>query len=116
MKLKHKAIFYKGSNGAEPAKEYLMGLAQKPKEKMYKRIALLEEKGTMMPLKYCKNLKGHNGIWEIKVQFSTNQYRILFFYSGRTIILLHGFTKKTYETPISDIKTAKKYMKDFKER
>ena len=35
---------------------------------------------------------------------------------GRTIVLTHGFTKKTQKTPPSEIKRAKQYRKLYIER
>ena len=37
--------------------------------------------------------------------------RILFVFSGRDIILMHGFAKKTDETPLRELKQAKIIMR-----
>jgi phage-related protein len=75
-------------------------------------ISLLEEKGTEMPYKYCKKL-AHSELWELKVNYRTNTYRIFFFYHGRDIILLHAFSKKTDATPKGELKLAEKRMKEL---
>ena len=33
---------------------------------------------------------------------------------GNTFVLLHGFIKKTKDTPIGDLEIAKKYMDDYR--
>jgi phage-related protein len=39
-----------------------------------------------------------------------------FFFTGRHIVLLHGFQKKTEKTPRSEIDTALQRMNDFVKR
>ncbi len=69
-----------------------------------------------MPSGYCKKLKGHPGLLELIYKYRKNAYRIFYFFSGTTIILLHGFLKKTEKTPIREIELAKKRMVEWKER
>ena len=38
---------------------------------------------------------------------------IYFVYTGKTLILLHGFTKKTQRTPAKEIRIAETRMKDY---
>ena len=58
-----------------------------------------------------------DGIFEIRCKVGNNISRVLyFFYFEGKIVLTNGFTKKTQKTPIEEIKLAKKYRADFKER
>ncbi len=53
-------------------------------------------------------------LYEIRVQQSTNIYRIFYFaYTGQRFILLHGFQKKTQKTPNKEIELAEKRRKEF---
>ena len=53
-------------------------------------------------------------MYEIRVDKSTNIYRIFYFvYTGRRFILLHGFQKKTQKTPKREIEIAEKRRKEF---
>jgi phage-related protein len=46
-------------------------------------------------------------IWEIRVIFSGNIFRFLgFLHRNKFVVLVHGFQKKTQETPQRDIITA----------
>ena len=42
--------------------------------------------------------------------------RVLFTVTGDTMVLLHGFMKKSQKTPAIDLKTAKQRMAGLKER
>lgn len=58
-----------------------------------------------------------DGIFEIRCKVGNNISRVLyFFYFEGKIILTNGFAKKTQKTPTEEIKLAKKYRADFKER
>lgn len=112
--LKFQAEFFKEKE-RYPVKDFLGNLPNKAKVKVTQFISLLEEKGTEMPYKYCKKLT-HSELWELKIDYRTNTYRIFFFYQGRNIILLHGISKKTNETPKGDIELAEKRMKAWLNR
>lgn len=98
--------------GSRPIEEFLINLPKKDRAKVLQLIALLEEKGTQMPYSYCKKLS-HSALWELKIKYRTNAYRILFFYHCKTIVLLHGFSKKTDETPSADLRLAEKRMEKW---
>ena len=56
--------------------------------------------------KFFKHLD--DGIYEIRVEYKSNIYRIFsFFDDGKLVILLHGFQKKTQKTPRKEIERAK---------
>ena len=58
-----------------------------------------------------------DGMFEIRCKVGNNISRVLyFFYFEGKIILTNGFVKKTQKTPTEEIKLAKKYRADFKER
>lgn len=46
-------------------------------------------------------------LWELREESSTNIYRLLYvFASGRRIVFLHGFQKRTQKTPRREIEAA----------
>jgi phage-related protein len=112
--LRFQAEFYE-EKGRYPVSDFLESLPMKAKAKAAQFISLLEEKGTGMPYKYCKKLT-HSELWELKVNYRTNTYRIFFFYHGRDIILLHGISKKTDETPKGDLELSEKRMREWLKR
>jgi phage-related protein len=109
----YKVVFYE-EHGVCPVMEFLRSLpSKKVKEKVNARILLLGEKGFRMPFEYNKNLKGYP-LWELKIPYGTNTYRVLYFFHGSLVVLLHGFAKKTDETPKSHIDLALRRMERWK--
>ena len=101
----------------EPYKNYFWDfynpLQQKVKDKVdyvLQIIISVERVST----KFFKHLD--DGIYEIRVEYKSNIYRIFsFFDDGKLIILLHGFQKKTQKTPRKEIERAKTLRKEYDE-
>jgi phage-related protein len=67
-----------------------------------------------IPKKFFQHLEGTDGIFEIRVEFESNIYRILcFFDEGHLVVLINSFQKKTQKTPRADIELAKKLKKQY---
>ena len=112
---KFEVIFYEKENGDCPIEEFMNSLDIKMRAKLIGLLELLEEKGTQLREPYSKMIE--DGIFEIRCKVGSNISRVLyFFYFEGKIILTNGFIKKTQKTPIEEIKLAKKYRADFKER
>jgi phage-related protein len=64
-----------------------------------------------MPL--CRSMGG--GLWEVRSNLpSARIARVLFCDEGNQLVALHGFIKKTQKTPATELKLAKKRMKEMK--
>ena len=73
--------FYELSDGCKPVFDFIDSLPTKDKAKVVNEIELLEDYGIELgPPKLCK-IKGkrHNGLRELRIRFSSNYYRILYF-------------------------------------
>ncbi len=56
-------------------------------------------------------------LYELRVESQASAYRVLHStFTGRRIVLLHGFQKKTQKTPSREITVAAKRMRRFIER
>jgi phage-related protein len=56
-------------------------------------------------------------LWELREESRTNIYRVIyFFYTGRRIVFLHGFQKKTPKTPKKELDMARTRYEDFLSR
>ncbi|MCB9311004.1 MAG: type II toxin-antitoxin system RelE/ParE family toxin [Lewinellaceae bacterium] len=101
-------IFY-----GEHFRNFYQGLDKKTKLKVDWTINLLETV-EYVPEKYFKHLSETEGLYEIRVEFGSNIYRIFsFFDAGRLIIAINGFQKKTNQTPKSEIQKALKIKKQY---
>lgn len=89
--------------------------AQKPDVKRkfnwtLKLIATIDR----VPVKYFKHMEGTTGLYEVRVEVGSDNYRIFsFFDEGRLIILLNGFQKKSQKTPKNEIELAEKLKKQY---
>jgi putative addiction module killer protein len=55
-----------------------------------------------------------DGIYEFRVTYGNNEFRIFFIYDGDTIVVLfNAFKKKTQKTPDSEIKKALKLKEEY---
>ncbi len=52
-------------------------------------------------------------LWEIRVKLDQKIARFFFPVQNNTIILLHGFIKKSQKTPSKDLETAQKRLKQI---
>ena len=102
-------------NGEVPVEQFLDSVNPKMRAKIFGLLGILQEKGNMLREPYSKHLD--DGIFELRCKFGSDITRVLyFFYYEGKIILTNGFIKKTQKTPSKEIKCAKKYRVDFKER
>jgi phage-related protein len=67
-----------------------------------------------IPKKFFEHLSGTDGIYEIRIEYESNIYRILcFFDKGNLVVLINPFQKKTQKTPPNEIKLAEKLKKQY---
>ncbi len=64
--------------------------------------------------KFFKHLSGTSGLYEIRIEHGSNQYRLFsFFDEGQLIIIINGFQKKSKKTPHREIKLAEQIKKQY---
>ena len=67
-----------------------------------------------IPSKFFKKVEVADGIFEIRVEYESNIYRIFCcFDDGKLIILFNGFQKKTQKTPQKEIDKALELRKMY---
>ena len=108
-------IFYRNADGKCPVQEFLDSLPGKVAQKIVWVLRLLEDMD-IVPVSYFKKLSGTEDIWECRIQFGSNAYRIFCFFLNNSIVLTHGFVKKSQKTPAREIERAEVYRRDFLKR
>jgi phage-related protein len=108
-------IFYKTGDGKCPVKEFLDALPGRAAQKVAWVLNLLEDLD-IVPSSYFKKLVGTEDIWECRIQFGSNAYRIFCFFFNNSVVLTHGFVKKSQKTPAREIERAEAYRRDFFKR
>ena len=108
--------FYRTSSGRSPVEEFLDSLTGKQAQKVVWVLRLIEELDHV-PKQYLKKLVNTEDIWEVRVQFGGNIFRLLGFFDGEELLVLtSGFAKKTQKTPRQEIATAENRKRDYLNR
>ncbi|MCT4603299.1 MAG: type II toxin-antitoxin system RelE/ParE family toxin [Marinifilum sp.] len=90
--------------------EFYQNQDAKVKEKIQYVFELLKQV-ERVPEKFLKYLTGTNGLYEIRIEYQSNIYRIFCcFDEGKLIVLFNGFQKKTQKTPKKEIEKAERLM------
>lgn len=110
----YEVLFYEDIRGDCPIDEFLDSLQPKVRAKVEKWMEKLEEHGPDLPRPYADIVKGK--IRELRVVFSSNRCRFLYFFFGKKIVITHGFEKKTNKVPVNEIERAERFMQDFLNR
>ena len=67
-----------------------------------------------IPIKFFQHIAGTDGLYEIRVEFESNIYRIFCcFDRGNLVVLFNGFQKKSQKTPKSEIDKALKIKEEY---
>jgi phage-related protein len=108
--------FYRTINGASPVEEFLETLDDKQARKVLWVLRLMRELNPI-PSNYFSKLVNTDDIWEVRVQYGGNTFRLLgFFDDVKLIVLTHGFQKKTQKTPKQYIELAESRKRDYLSR
>lgn len=68
----------------------------------------------LIPKRFFKYLEGTDGVFEIRIEFESNIYRIFcFFDEGHLVVLMNGFQKKSPKTPKQEIELAEKLKRQY---
>ncbi len=96
--------FFKSNQGNEPVRDWLKKLAKNDKRIVGEDIKTLQY-GWPLGMPLVRSLG--KGLWEIRSKLKSRKIaRIIFFMHDTTIVLLHGFIKKTQKTNNEDIQLA----------
>ena len=102
--------FYRTDVGSEPVMEWLRSL-----DRGDRRVIGLDlmrvQFGWPIGMPLVRSLK--NGLWEVRSTLPSQRIaRLIVCFSQGTLVVLHGFIKKTRKTPMEDLALAKRRMKE----
>lgn len=111
----YRIVLYPDEKGYRQAEELIKLLQPKVSAKFIKTFKLLSDEGPNLKRPHADYLK--EGIRELRVKFSPNEYRALYFFTGiNKIVITHIFVKKTDHIPEEEINKAIKIRSHFEER
>lgn len=101
-------IFY-GDNFVDFYKD----LGDKVKDKV-KYVLELIKQVDRVPEKFLAPMTGYDGLFEVRVEYQSNIYRIFCcFDQGQLVVLFNGFQKKTQKTPKDEIDRAMRLKEEY---
>ena len=105
------AVFVQTRGGSDVVREWLRGLDERDRHAIGLDLMRVQYRWPVgMPL--CRPMG--EGLWEIRTNLPSNRIaRVLFCVMSESIVVLHGFIKKTQKTPDAELALARKRMKDF---
>jgi phage-related protein len=98
-------------------KDYFFDFFEQQTEKVKEKIdhvLFVVTVANRIPQKFFQHLEGTNGLYEIRVEFQGNIYRIFCcFDEGQVVILFNGFQKKSQRTPSGELDKAEKIRNEY---
>ena len=103
--------FFATDAGSEPVREWLKRLSAQDRKTIGEDIKTVQF-GWPLGMSLVDHLEGD--IWEVRIKLDNRIARILFVIDKHTMILLHGFIKKSQKTPKPEIDLAKQRLKTLR--
>ena len=93
--------------------EFYLSQTEKVRKKILQTLVWIENLD-VIPVTVLRSIEGVKGLYEIRVEFSSNIFRIFCcFDEGSLVVLFNGFQKKTQKTPHNEIERAERLMKEY---
>ena len=93
--------------------EFYVAQSDKVRRKIAQTLVWLQTIDRL-PVSILKSIEGKKGLYEIRIEFSGNIYRVFCcFDEGSLVILFNGFQKKTQKTPVGEIEKAERLMNEY---
>jgi len=107
--------FYETPSGRVPALEFLRERPKAVRAEAGWLLQQLEKHGSGLDRPLVGYLE--DGIHELRWEVERNAYRLLFFFSGRRIIVVtHGIVKKSGPVPPREIERARRFRAEWLSR
>ena len=104
------------ASGREPVNIFINKQDDQAQTKIDEVIGYFRIYGFHLETNYLRRMKGSRNLWELRAKFRSKQYRIFLAKLGNNAaLLLHAIVKKTAKTPIKDISTARKRLRQLGE-
>ena len=105
--------FFKSDFGDSPVSDFLRELPVKDRLKVTQILRWIEEID-MVSARFLKKLSGEENLWEVRVEWAGNAYRLLgFMHSQNSLVLVSAFQKKSQGLPKREIELARQRKKRY---
>ncbi len=104
--------FFQTEAGSEPVRDWLKALHAQDRKSIGEDIKTVQ---FGWPLGMPLVRKMGKGLWEVRIHLENRIARVLFTVQDGTMVLLHGFIKKSQTTPQDDLALAKTRLRQLQE-
>ena len=109
MEFVERKIIFHGSNFAD----FYLAQSTKVQEKIEFVLRIIRQVERVSK-KFLSPLVGTDGLYEVRVEYGSNIYRIFCcFDNGNLVVLFNGFQKKTQKTPLKEIEKALRLKREY---
>ncbi|CAN7488885.1 type II toxin-antitoxin system RelE/ParE family toxin [Trinickia sp. LjRoot230] len=102
--------FFRTATDNEPVREWLNELEAQDRKTIGQDVKTVQ---IGWPLGMPLVRKMARGLWEIRIHLHRRIARVLFTVVGDDMVLLHGFIKKSQDTPLGDLDLAKERLRQI---
>jgi phage-related protein len=103
--------FYRSSTGREPVLEWLRSLDREDRRTIGLDLMRVQF-GWPIGMPLVRSLK--DGLWEVRSSLPSQKIaRLILCFHQQTLVVLHGFIKKTQKTPSEELELAKRRLKEI---
>jgi phage-related protein len=100
--------FYRSASGREPVLEWLRQLDKADRRTIGLDLMRVQF-GWPVGMPLVRSLQ--SGLWEVRCVLPSDRIaRLILCFHDRTLVVLHGFIKKTQKTPAADLSLARRRM------
>jgi phage-related protein len=92
------------SGEQKPVEDFIKSLQPSTIDKVTRQLELLEEFGPLLLMPHARPMGG--GLYELRVRGKHEIRMFYVFAKAKDIYILHGFVKKTQETPRRELRVA----------
>jgi phage-related protein len=105
--------FYTTGAGHVPVRDFIDNMPAKTRAKVFHTLELVEEYGLSIGEPHIKHLE--KDLWELRISALEGNYRFLVTEKqNRVILMIHAFQKKSHETPIRELRTARTRLREIR--
>lgn len=104
--------FFRSETGNEPVRDWLKSLTALDRKMIGEDLKTVQ---FGWPLGMPLVRKMDKDLWEVRVRLDNRIARILFTVTKTHMVLLHGFIKKSNNTPKDDLSLAKRRLRQLEE-
>lgn len=115
MSLPYIIYYYISPSGDNPVSQFLDSLNKKQQSKVLRIFQYIKVYGLSAILPHTKKLSG-TPLWEIRILGEDNIRIFYVILIQNTVLILHGFIKKSQKTPPKEIQIALSRLKQWKKQ